>query len=240
MAFHPPSNKPEPEPQSIHAPASGPQPESLIPRDQAVPSVETNEEHEILIENEDDARALYGQGDEEQWDLDDAQDEQRGRQASPEDEPVEDVTQLADDFMRSHPPLSYTGSTATAPGALPYPVIIPQRRPGNKHRGFVRAYAPVLENCGIDQATFLDFLKAFHKGSQASKWLDVVNIAAVGAGFVPNGIAVGVSIAAQVTVHIAMEAQSKWKRVTPSFLLFCHGRSIAATKKTPTKVKMFC
>lgn len=42
---------------------------------------------------------------------------------------------------------------------IPCPVIIPQRRPRNKERGFVRAYAPVLEDCGVSQDVFLKFLK---------------------------------------------------------------------------------
>lgn len=48
---------------------------------------------------------------------------------------------------------------------LPCPVVIPQRRPRNKDRGFVRAYAPILRDCGIDQEVFLQFLE----------YLDVVN-----------------------------------------------------------------
>lgn len=36
-------------------------------------------------------------------------------------------------------------------------VIIPQRRPRNKDRGFVRAYAPVMEGCGVGQDVFLKF-----------------------------------------------------------------------------------
>jgi hypothetical protein len=49
---------------------------------------------------------------------------------------------------------------------LPCPVIIPQRRPGAKRRGFVRAYAPVLQDCGIGQDVFLKFISDFHKSSQ--------------------------------------------------------------------------
>lgn len=48
---------------------------------------------------------------------------------------------------------------------LPCPVIIPQRRPRDKGRGFVRAYAPVLEDSGISQEVFLQFLE----------YLDIVN-----------------------------------------------------------------
>lgn len=40
---------------------------------------------------------------------------------------------------------------------LPCPVIIPQRRPGNRSRGFVRAYAPVMEMCGVGQDVFFQF-----------------------------------------------------------------------------------
>lgn len=52
------------------------------------------------------------------------------------------------------------------PKRLPCPVIIPQRRPGQKRRGFVRAYAPVLEESGISQDVFLKFISDFHKCSQ--------------------------------------------------------------------------
>ena len=48
---------------------------------------------------------------------------------------------------------------------LSCPVIIPQRRPRDKDRGFVRAYAPALEDSGISQEVFLQFLE----------YLDIVN-----------------------------------------------------------------
>lgn len=49
---------------------------------------------------------------------------------------------------------------------LPCPVIVPQRRPRSKDRGFVRAYAPVLDGCGVDQATFLKFHDDFVTASK--------------------------------------------------------------------------
>ena len=52
-----------------------------------------------------------------------------------------------------------------APSKLSCPVVIPQRRPGSKTRGFMRAYAPVLADYDIDEKAFLNFLKAFHKAS---------------------------------------------------------------------------
>jgi hypothetical protein len=57
---------------------------------------------------------------------------------------------------------------------IPLPVILPQRRPKDRTRGFVRAYAPVLENVGIDQATWLAFLGTFQLPSEASPWLAAI------------------------------------------------------------------
>ncbi|KAF1950152.1 hypothetical protein CC80DRAFT_578822 [Byssothecium circinans] len=42
---------------------------------------------------------------------------------------------------------------------LPHPIIIPQRRPGSKGRGFARAYPPDLEAFGLGQDTFMEFLQ---------------------------------------------------------------------------------
>lgn len=44
---------------------------------------------------------------------------------------------------------------------LAAPVLLPQRRPGNRVRGFVRAYSPALHPCGIDQTMWMDFLEVF-------------------------------------------------------------------------------
>ena len=64
--------------------------------------------------------------------------------------------------------IKYPEPTAQAMNTskLQCPVVIPQRRPDSKTRGFIRAYAPVLSDYEIDQETFLTFLKSFHKASQ--------------------------------------------------------------------------
>ncbi|KAH8801740.1 hypothetical protein F5884DRAFT_684961 [Xylogone sp. PMI_703] len=157
-------------------------------------------------------RGIVEENDEEQWELDEALETPLTEERSNDREAVMNPDQIVDEFMRSHPPPAYVyteGSPVPVRGNLPCPVIIPQRRPRNKKRGFVRAYAPVLEDCGIDQATFLDFLKSFHQSSKNSPWMDVVNIGAAVAGFVPSPIAMGVSIAVQVAVGVAMEVQSR-------------------------------
>ena len=99
--------------------------------------------------------------------------------------------------------------------SLPYPVILPQRRPNDKSRGFVRAYAPDLGTYkGIDETTFLNFLKDFHKSSQASGIFAVINIAAMGAGFAPSAIAMAVSMSVQMASRAASEAQSRYRTST--------------------------
>lgn len=101
--------------------------------------------------------------------------------------------------------------------ALPHPVILPQRRPNDRSRGFVRAYAPDLGRYkGIEEGTFLNFLKEFHTSSQASGWFQVINVAAMGAGFAPSAIAMAVAMSVQVATRVASEAQSRYR--TNSYL----------------------
>ncbi|KAK5467550.1 hypothetical protein LTS15_000523 [Exophiala xenobiotica] len=119
---------------------------------------------------------------------------------------------VATSFLQSHK-LAPTPSQKFQP--LPFPVILPQRRPQDKSRGFVRGYAHILGECsGIDQQTFLDFLKDFDKSSKASPVLNVINIAAMGVGFVPSPIAMGVALAVQVAAGTAKEVQSRYRRNT--------------------------
>ena len=95
--------------------------------------------------------------DEEAWQLDDAA-EEADPQAYAEVSDKDVKAELMRVLVRLPPPnLAYR---------LPCPVILPQRRPRAKARGFVRAYAPVLEGCGIDQDAFLVFLNTFDKASE--------------------------------------------------------------------------
>ena len=98
---------------------------------------------------------------------------------------------------------------------LSHPVVIPQRRPGNRSRGFVRAYAPDLEGCGITQTTFLNFLEEFEKSSQANPWILSINLAGVAMNFVPipSLVASMVGTAIHVSSLAAMELQGRYKYV---------------------------
>ncbi|KUJ17980.1 uncharacterized protein LY89DRAFT_683942 [Mollisia scopiformis] len=188
--------------------------EKLIATGQAVP-VDSKDEKHLYREDEED---VSEDDDEELWEMDDAagalteSNTQEENARSPQS-----LNQLTDTFMHDHPPPMYTpGTPSFKRNPLPCPVILPQRRPRDKKRGFVRAYAPVLEDCGIDQATFLDFLKTFHASCKEDPWLQVVNMAAMAVGFVPNPIAMGVTIAVQFAVGVAMEVQRRTR--TNSFL----------------------
>ena len=94
---------------------------------------------------------------------------------------------------------------------LPLPVILPQRRPGTKVRGFVRAYSPILEESDISQDSFLGFLKFFNKAAQASPIFDAVMIATPIAAAYPD-LVIGIGIqAVQVAVGIGQEIQERYR-----------------------------
>ena len=138
--------------------------EKLIESGQAVPVDE--KERELLFE---DNPPEY---DEQDWALDEAADEAEDipankRQAPEDSKKISvriDVDELIAKFMVRHPEIG----RPTVSTGLPVPVILPQRRPGTKKRGFVRAYAPILDECGIDQGMFLDFLGTFDQCAQVS------------------------------------------------------------------------
>ncbi|MCJ1380685.1 hypothetical protein MMC17_003793 [Xylographa soralifera] len=144
--------------------------------------------------------------DEADWDLDDAVAEQEGAEADEKEtgKSTMSVDHLAQIFIRQHPPPAELGSYE-----LPCPVILPQRRPRDKSRGFVRAYAPVLSDCGIDEVTFMQFLEAFHQASKASPVFTVINVAANVVGNVPSVAAIVTSIAVQVVFGVAKEMHSR-------------------------------
>jgi hypothetical protein len=146
--------------------------------------------------------------DEEAWQLDEVG-------ASTEPPSYENATrETTDAFERD---IVATRELNTSPiGTLLLPVIVPQRRPRNKSRGFVRAYSPVLEDVGIDQKTFLRFLKNFHSSSQANPCFSAVMVAAGIVGMVPEPIIMAVTISVQVVAGTLKELDSR--RKTNNFL----------------------
>ena len=156
---------------------------------------------------------------EDQWALDDAQsaitglDEQltdEGQASNPSPEEMSrKVPLIMESFISRHPPPPPEFWITT--GDLPLPVILPQRRPGNKARGFIRAYAPSLDDAGIDQETFMDFLNCFDHAMKASPVFTAINIATMVPQFVPSITAKLVGKAAQVAVQAAQQARMHQK-----------------------------
>lgn len=127
------------------------------------------------------------EGDEANWALDEAAEEvatpraedpklKYGIMAQPAIESFSAVV------MAKCPPLNHP----TNP--LQRPVIIPQRRPGARDRGFIHAYSPDLAEKGISQEAFLSFIQNFHAASQASPLLNVVFLSAGVVSLVPEPI----------------------------------------------------
>lgn len=135
--------------------------------------------------------------DEQQWKLDEAQDEVCGTQEEQKSKSEHDPSKMVKQFTDAHPP-----STTERSQILALPVVLPQRRPKDRVRGFVRAYAPELQNCDIDQETFLKFIETFNAATLASPWLDAINLGSLALVTLPTAISQAVSIAIAVAVDI--------------------------------------
>ncbi|KAL6876954.1 hypothetical protein J3F83DRAFT_430846 [Trichoderma novae-zelandiae] len=122
-----------------------------------------------------------------------------------------DVHAMAEGFVRSHP---LPSNQQVQRQGLPMPVILPQRRPGERARGFIQAYAPLLQEAGIDEATFIDFVKQLNMATAPSPWIHAINLAAVAAQSVPEPVTIAVSIAAQTGTQVSLQAHSRSKTNT--------------------------
>lgn len=148
--------------------------------------------------------------DEAAWKLDDAQNEL----APPPDYETatqNDAEAMAHQFMARH---QISEKPQAERQQLPVPVIIPQRRPGERSRGFIHAYSPVLENVGIDQPTFMDLLKQLNLATMPSPWINAINVASVAVQHVPEPVTIAVAIAARVATQVGMQAHSRSKTNT--------------------------
>lgn len=127
--------------------------------------------------SDDDSDDAVAANDEAAWELDDMAERvaplsHAGSETSlaagegeSEEAKVKKEEQMIRDLLRM------AGTPPQPVRRLPCPVIIPQRRPRNKDRGFVRAYAPVLDECGIGQDVFLKFLKDWLAASKVRNYL---------------------------------------------------------------------
>jgi hypothetical protein len=147
---------------------------------------------------------------EEAWEFDEAQDDLTSTPGIGEPDETTNPITLAEAFLLRLSPSQYT-TPALPTQKLPFPIIIPQRRPTDRSRGMIKAYPPILSTRDIDQATFLDFLDTFNKSTQATKWIAALNLASIGTIWLPTVTSILVSMAITAATTAAMEVQGRYK-----------------------------
>ncbi len=174
--------------------------DQLIASGHAEPTDRHMPTHELVVdENNDDIITR----DEADWALDEA-----SAETEEQDPSSPDSTTLEN--PKAQPPAPSRSVSQTLP-PIPFPIILPQRRPGTKTRGFVRAYPPILHESRIPQSAFLRFLKDLHTAAQASPIFSVVMIATAIAAAYPDPV-VGLGVqAVQVAVGIGQEMQERYR-----------------------------
>ncbi|KAI7781970.1 hypothetical protein LA080_014035 [Diaporthe eres] len=152
---------------------------------------------------------LLTQVDEVAWALDEVQDDisTSNGQTLPLDHSPLGSPKLADSFLQSHPP----AKNPVASGRLELPVVITQRRPKARTRGFIRAYAPILQNVEIDQDTFLDFIDQLNKAVEPSPWISAIDLASLAGHAFPEPIHLLISASALMATQVTAEVVSRSK-----------------------------
>jgi hypothetical protein len=171
------------------------------------------DESHLTHESFDTNRADY-EGDEAHWNLDEVQDEVQP--LTPEEEkeigkhkrPERNITVIIDEFITKYPLPNIPGQELPLRN-LALPVILPQRRPKGRYRGFIRAYSPVLMDCGIDQPMFIDFLDTFNAATLASPWIQLLNLAGIAGNIIPNHLGIVLQVAIYITIKTAEEMQGR-------------------------------
>ncbi|KAI3401386.1 hypothetical protein diail_11470 [Diaporthe ilicicola] len=161
-------------------------------------------------ERECEAGSSMRESDEAVWQLDEAQGDLAGeanQTSNTPSNPGEEASALADDFIRTHRSIELPVPC----GRLDLPVVITQRRPKARTRGFIQAYAPLLENVGIDEPVFLDFIEKLNKAVQPSPWIQAINLATLAAQHVPEPVTLAISIATKIAADAASEVHSRSK-----------------------------
>lgn len=133
-----------------------------------------SDEDDSSSDDDGDSGGSRAAADEAIWELDDmaeqvAPNAYSGSDSPPAYEAASEEEMIKKEEMMIRDLVRMAGPPPRPAQRLPCPVIIPQRRPRNKGRGFVRAYAPVLNDCGIGQDVFLRFLKDWYMASKVCR-----------------------------------------------------------------------
>lgn len=184
--------------------------------EESVQDHQSDQDVQSISQNEQDALDEYYSSSipqqmyEATWQLDEAQDQLGSQKPPPYSVNEDQLPQLAETFLQDHssPPPAPPSPEGQSP-KLTLPVLITQRRPGKRSRGFVRAYAPLLNEVGIDQPTFLDFIDNLNKAVQPSGLIQALNLASIAGLFAPDHFAVLISLVIQIATNIGDEIHSR-------------------------------
>lgn len=160
-------------------------------------------------QDEAETQKLPTQVDEVAWALDEVQENisaNTNKIIPPKQRPF-GPPRLADTSLQTRLPES---SPATF-NRLKLPVVIPQRRPKARTRGFIRAYAPILQDVGIDQESFMDFIDQLNKAVEPSPWISVIDLASLAGHAFPEPIHLLISASALMATQITAEIVSRSK-----------------------------
>ncbi|KAJ6160671.1 hypothetical protein N7470_004067 [Penicillium chermesinum] len=130
----------------------------------------------------------------------------------------EHPSKLADRFPRGGPGSDAAAGTASGytRGRIELPVLLTQRRPGKRSRGFIRAYAPILQNAGITQDAFMDFVDDLNSAVEPNGLIQALNLASLAGIAIASPAAIALSIGIQLATNIGDEVHSRTK--TNSFI----------------------
>lgn len=183
-----------------------------IPRslsnDECVPPMNELHISSSLDEVETQETLLTGV-DEVVWALDEVQYDistNNSKPVTPDHSPL-GSPKLAESFLQTH----RSAEETILSGRLELPVVITQRRPKARTRGFIRAYAPILQNVGIDQETFLDFIDQLNKAVEPSPWITAIDLTSLAGHAFPEPIHLLISASALMATQITSEVVSRSK-----------------------------
>ncbi|KAL1852526.1 hypothetical protein Daus18300_012124 [Diaporthe australafricana] len=119
-----------------------------------------------------------------------------------------DSPKLGESFLQSH---TFAMTSPMVANRLDIPVVITQRRPKARTRGFIRAYAPNLQKVGIDQDTFIDFIDQLNKAVEPSPWITAIDLASLAGHAFPEPVHLLISASALMATQITAEVVSRSK-----------------------------
>ena len=118
---------------------------------------------------------------------------------------------VANDFVASFLSRHSTSTVIQSSIPLTTPIVIPQRRPKTRRRGFLHAYAPILSSFDIPQATFLDFISTLNKSLTPNPCLNANNLAGFAGEAAPEPFSLLIGFGVEIVTDMIIEAHSRMK-----------------------------